>query len=106
MHFGNPFSHLPGTLAGILVGSRDEAVQAFGEWLDGTAWQEVEPARRLWILENIESLRGKELVCFCAPLLCHGSILAARADCLCSPPAFFSGCRIHSLAGDENASGM
>ena len=31
---------------------------------------------------KIKALRGKTLVCFCAPKLCHGHILALLADTL------------------------
>ena len=31
---GNPFSHLERSTAEVHVGSRDEAVDAYGEWLD------------------------------------------------------------------------
>ena len=76
MHFGNPFSHLSGTLAAVHVGSRDEAVKAHRDWLAGTAYQDVEPERRQWILDNLESLRDQTLGCHCKQagreLSCHG----------------------------------
>lgn len=65
-HFGNPFSPqkeqlTPGT---IIVSSTAEAVQAYSDWLSGKAYQEVEPERRKWILESINSgkLDGKTLI--------------------------------------------
>lgn len=83
-HYGNPFSHKPGTLAAVKVETAEEAVQAFEDWLDGAAYQEVEPERRLWILNSLPSLAGKVLGCWCvtpeqpdAP--CHGRTLARRA---------------------------
>lgn len=63
MHFGNPFSHTdyPNT---INVGSVKVAVEAYEQWLRGTNYQEVEPERRQWILNQIRSgvLNGKKLV--------------------------------------------
>lgn len=63
-HFGNPFSvkSYPGVQR--ILGSVDECVKAFEEWLRGTNYQEVEPARRQWILQQINSgnLDGKPLV--------------------------------------------
>jgi hypothetical protein len=40
---------------------------------------------RIWTLElglKIKMLKGKTLVCFCSPKLCHGDILALLADIL------------------------
>lgn len=79
MHYGNPFTHLD-VKDTIKVGSRSDAVMAFKRWLSGSDHNEVEPARRQWILENIPSLKGKTLGCFCFPQLCHGDILALLAE--------------------------
>ncbi len=79
-HWGNPFSHLKNSRALVILPTRDEAINAFDEWLDGTAYQEVEPRRRLWILANIKYLKDKKLACFCYPKKCHGNSLAKRAD--------------------------
>lgn len=66
MHFGNPFSHLATgtTTAQVKVPTVREAVQDFEMWLRGTAWEDVEPERRQWILDKINSgeLDGKPLV--------------------------------------------
>lgn len=78
MHFGNPFSHIG--YGQIKVGSRQEAVDAYLDWLSGTAWLDVEPTRRKWILENIATLRGKRLGCYCKPLACHADLLAEAAN--------------------------
>lgn len=81
-HYGNPFTHLAHkTLADVRVGSREAAVQAYRDWLAGTAWQAVQPERRAWILAQIQRLAdaGEDLVlaCFCVPALCHGAVLRA-----------------------------
>ena len=78
-HFGNPFTHLTNSKATVVVASREEAVQACKDWLDGTAWKEVEPERRKWILSHLHLLAGKDEVCWCAPLACHGDILEKLA---------------------------
>jgi len=78
--FGNPFTHKEGTQAAVVVGSREEAVQAFRDWLAGVAYQDVEPERRQAILDAIPTLRGKVLACWCAPLACHGDVLAELAN--------------------------
>lgn len=83
MHFGNPFG-LPGSkVATVIVATRREAMEACWAWLEGTDYpsipniKEIEPERRLWILDNLESLRGKILGCFCKPHACHGDIYRA-----------------------------
>jgi hypothetical protein len=78
-HFGNPFSHLPLPHC-IPVGSRDEAIQAFKEWLDGSNHKDVEPERRQWVIDHLNDLKGKTLGCYCAPLPCHAQILACAAN--------------------------
>lgn len=77
-HFGNPFTHMnvPGT---VRVGSREEAIARFRTWLDGTSDQDVQQKRRQWILDNLHTLRGRDLMCYCAPLPCHGDVLAELA---------------------------
>ena len=78
-HFGNPFSHLPGKAA-VRVKDRPTAIKYFDQWLDGTAHQDVEPTRRLWILANLHLIRESDAVlCWCAPAACHGESLVARA---------------------------
>lgn len=69
--WGNPFSHMPGTLAKFKVGSRDEAVSRFREWfLDQP--ELVKRAKR--------ELRGKVLGCWCKPSSCHGDVIAEIVD--------------------------
>jgi hypothetical protein len=77
--FGNPFTHLPlhTTLASVKVGSREEAVQAFEDWLRGTRWQEESLKKhRLVLLEAIPQIPENAILgCYCKPLLCHGDII-------------------------------
>ena len=63
MHFGNPFSHA-NYKGAIKVGTVKEAVIAYEQWLRGEKYQDVEPERRQWILNQINngSLVGKPLV--------------------------------------------
>lgn len=74
-HYGNPFGFYAGTRAVVIVDSRDESVAAYRDWLAGTRYQEIEPKRRQWVLDNLWRLRNKTLACYCAPLPCHGSVL-------------------------------
>ena len=66
-HYGNPF------IIGI-DGSRDEVVSMCNSWLRGNAYTDIEPDRRIWILQNLSQLEGEVLGCWCAPLPCHGDI--------------------------------
>lgn len=63
--WGNPFSHLPSTLAQYKVSDRIEAVEKYRQWI----------LTQPQLLADLEELRGKRLGCFCAPKLCHGHIL-------------------------------
>ena len=61
--WGNPF------VVGR-VGSREEVVAKYADWLDGMIHN-----GRL----DLDELQGKDLVCFCAPLPCHADILLELA---------------------------
>lgn len=70
--WGNPFTHKQGTAARYIVGSRDEAINSYREWIttgDGKP-----------LLNDLHELKGKVLGCWCKPLACHGDILAELAD--------------------------
>lgn len=69
--WGNPFSHMEGTLAKFKVGSRDEAVESYEAWLRAQP-ELVDAARR--------ELRGRSLVCWCAPHRCHAEVLIKVAN--------------------------
>lgn len=69
--FGNPYSHMKGTLAQFQVKNRDEAVDKFEEYVK--AHPELIP-------EIKTKLKNKVLGCFCKPLKCHGDILARIAN--------------------------
>jgi Domain of unknown function (DUF4326) len=69
--WGNPFTHKDGTLAEYKVSSREEAVQAYEEWL-------LKQPELIAMVK--QELRGKILGCWCAPLACHGDVLARLAN--------------------------
>ena len=73
--WGNPFSHLQSqSLAKFKVASRDEAVSSYRNWILN---------QRKLIVKAQEELRGKILGCWCAPLSCHGDVLAEIANAVC-----------------------
>lgn len=68
MHFGNPFTHLESEVkagrASVLTKNVRQAVEYFEQWLKGEAFQDIEPERRQWIINQINSgvLAGKPIV--------------------------------------------
>lgn len=51
-------------------GTRDEVVEKYREYLEGNSK----------LMGSLEELRGKNLVCWCAPARCHGDVLLALAN--------------------------
>lgn len=49
--------------------TREEAIKKYEEWL-----------REKGPIADIHELRGKDLVCWCAPLPCHGDVLLRLAN--------------------------
>lgn len=68
--WGNPFSHKKGTLAGHVVGSREEAITKYEEYLLNN--QEL--------VNALSELKGKTLGCWCKPKACHGDVLLKLAN--------------------------
>lgn len=54
-HFGNPFSHRNYNGVQKVFSTVREAVEAYEQWLRGTAYQDIEPERRQWIINQINS---------------------------------------------------
>lgn len=69
--WGNPYSHLPSRLA-IEVPTREDAIAAYEEWIMDKRPDLIEDARK--------ELRGKHLVCWCAPKPCHADVLLEIAN--------------------------
>ncbi len=70
--WGNQFSHQSGTLAKFRVGSREEAIERYEQYL-------LESPE---LMARLHELKGKTLGCWCAPKACHGEVLARLADAL------------------------
>jgi hypothetical protein len=81
--WGNPF------IIGI-DGDRDEVCDKHKEWLEawlknkheiivkvgkGTITGALRGYSNKWVIEYIEKLKGKDLICWCSPLRCHGDYL-------------------------------
>lgn len=70
--WGNMFTHLKhlgGSL--IIVESREEAIRRYEEWIY-TQPQLIADAKK--------ELKNRNLVCYCAPLPCHGDVLIRIAN--------------------------
>ncbi|WP_225784531.1 DUF4326 domain-containing protein [Xenophilus sp. Marseille-Q4582] len=74
--WGNPFSHLDhGTLAHHKVATRDEACDAHIKWIDEILRRDPDAINRIRA-----ELKGKDLVCWCAPARCHAEYLLKLAN--------------------------
>ncbi len=55
-------------------GDRNEVIGMYKEWFLDKIENDAEFRKETW------KLKGKALVCYCAPLLCHGNIIAEWLD--------------------------
>ena len=70
--WGNIFTHKPGTQADHVVATREDAIEAYREWItkgDGKH-----------LLKDLHELKGKTLGCWCSPKACHGDVLMELAN--------------------------
>ena len=54
-------------------GSRDEVISKYKEWA-------YAPEQSDWRSEVRSELKGKDLICWCAPYACHASVLVDIAN--------------------------
>lgn len=58
-NFCNPWTHsYIGKVSPLIVATREIAIENYRKWILGEAFEDVEPDRLLWILENLPSLAG------------------------------------------------
>jgi hypothetical protein len=73
---GNPFSHLPDTLAAFRVASRDEAIKRYRDWLLEQLRDNTGVCKVFWDLVKFYKDFGElTLVCWCVPKRCHGEVI-------------------------------
>ena len=66
--WGNPYSHKKGTTAKYQTKTRDEAVEAYKDYiLNGEGKH---------LLKDLHELENQTIGCWCKPKKCHGDILA------------------------------
>ena len=68
--WGNPYSHKYGTRARYKVDSREIAVQKYEDRL----------LNNKDLMNELSTLKGMVLGCWCHPKACHGHVLAKYAD--------------------------
>lgn len=74
--WGNPFTFEgePETSDRYNCATREEAIEKYRQWLWGCIGSGATK------IPSLKLLHGKVLVCWCAPLPCHGDVLAKAAD--------------------------
>lgn len=65
--WGNPYSHLPDTLAKYKVKTRSQAIKAYKQW--------ITQGEGKHLLNDLHELKDMTLGCWCKPKQCHGDIL-------------------------------
>lgn len=68
--WGNPFSHLNGTLAKYKAASRQDAINKYENYLRNNKE----------LMSRLPELKGKILGCWCKPLECHGDVLVRLVE--------------------------
>lgn len=72
--WGNPYSHRPSRVPGVIVvPTVEEPIECYRRRL----WKEIRSERLP--LDRLAALAGKTLGCWCAPGPCHGEVLAQAA---------------------------
>ena len=75
--FGNPFSHLSHSRAEVVVADRYTAIMRYASWVvTGKDPQLKRPPMSIHAaIRRGELDKQLPLMCFCAPLACHGDVL-------------------------------
>jgi hypothetical protein len=71
--FSNPFK------IGV-DGNREEVIRCYRRWLEGKQFHGFRQDKRVAILRELPTLRGKVLGCWCFPDPCHGDVLVALLE--------------------------
>lgn len=71
--WGNPFSHMESSHAMHIVPSRAAAIRAYSKWIHAPEQSKLRADMR-------RELKGKHLICWCAPFACHAEIIRDIAN--------------------------
>ena len=79
---GNPYSHISGdTKASVLTDSRETAIEGYRTHFDYHIVHSPDFIREVSNIKRIAQLHGGiKLVCWCAPLGCHGDIIKQHLE--------------------------
>lgn len=86
IYIGRPMKGIPGSVLGNPFkmgpdGSRVEVIQKYRQWL----WNHIQNENQLIINELLRIHDSKsDVICWCAPLPCHGDVVLKAADYLAS----------------------
>lgn len=73
---GNPYSHFPGTSAKEIVNSRNEAIEKYIDYLEEKINEKDESIiKELQKILEIAKYNDVNLICFCMPKRCHGTVI-------------------------------
>lgn len=73
---GNPFSHIPGTSAKEFVSSRNDAIEKYIDYIEEKIYERDEQIiSELQKILDIAKYNDVNLVCFCMPKRCHGTVI-------------------------------
>jgi hypothetical protein len=72
--WGNPYSHKSGTKVLYRVNCRQESIEMFKKYL----WNEIKCGRIT--LQDLLSLDGEVLGCYCKPQNCHGDVIVKAVE--------------------------
>lgn len=74
---GNPYSHLPGTKARLLVETRKEAIEKYRDWLKHQVDTRGMASILFWeLVKFYKDFGALKLACWCAPKACHAEVIA------------------------------
>lgn len=77
--FGNPFSHLDGTIAQFKVATREESIEKYKVWFDDKMLNDVNFNNEFEKLYQGWKKDGSLfLVCWCKPHACHGDYILEK----------------------------
>lgn len=79
--WGNPFTI--GQFYQGRIMTREDVIGVYNDWLLGSDEGYI-------ILDQIDELIDKDLLCWCAPLPCHGEILLQAAEAMKKAKALFN----------------
>ena len=84
-NLGNPFSHVPSTVAEFRVRTREEAIGMYRGWLEKQLEDTDGIVAKTFngLVQFYRDFGELTLVCWCKPLPCHGDVLKEMIEERC-----------------------